>query len=214
MANPITFAVTMIVLSEPAQDGRPVMQRAPIGRAAVRDSTGPTGPFVSSTLSSTGHKTHFKRYSEAQQPDGQSGMTGYGGYGTTTGIGMGGTSGAISPYLNFARGGSTLNNYLSFQRDTQIYNTGAQTQQISNQLRQATSLPVRAPTQPFIQNIDTAPTPLQRRFQAPEGGAASGEQTAILREILRELKGLREDTTNARPERAPQVQPQDKPQDQ
>jgi hypothetical protein len=121
------------------------------------------------------------------------------------------------------RSGSTLNNYYNFQRDQQIYNTAAQTQQINTQLRQAADAgPFRQPTQPFVQNMDNAPTPLQRRFQ-PKGGAPPGsiaeggglgsnaEEIKLLRDILHELKGIREGT-RAQPEQKPQALPEQKPQ--
>jgi hypothetical protein len=67
--------------------------------------------------------------------------------------------------------------------------------------------PARQPTRPFGQVIDTNPTPLERRFQSQDGfgeSTSNAEQTALLRDILRELKAIREGSESARTEQKPQ----------
>jgi hypothetical protein len=95
------------------------------------------------------------------------------------------------------RGGNPAVNYYNFQRDRQIFNTAAQTQQINTQLREATETrPTRQPSQQLGQNISIPQTPLQRRFQAQEQAMtmppSNVVEVGLLREILRELRGIRE----------------------
>src|SRR5262245_48633006 len=85
----------------PVQQRTPVAPTAQIGRAS--GTAAGQGPFVSSTLPTTGHHARFKRF-ENTAP----GAAGQAGTAASTGFGP-----KISPYLNFARGGNTLNNYLS-----------------------------------------------------------------------------------------------------
>src|SRR5262245_13433291 len=178
MRNPFTLAIATIAIS---YGSVAVAQRPGSGRAVTRDDSTANGPFVSSTLPTTGHPTRFKHYAEsagsqfgnyAGSGGGNSGGS-FGGMSGSHGGSTGSINGVLNPYLNFARGGSLLNNYLSYQRDTQIYATGAQTQQISSQLQQMSeSRPTRPTTRPFVQNIDTTPTPLERRFQSQDRDAS------------------------------------------
>jgi hypothetical protein len=175
------------------QPGSRVAPQARVGRTSTRDqqTSSVNGPFVSSTLPATGHPTRFKRYPELDQD--ASSM-----YQQQTGPGL-------SPYLNLLRGGNPAYNVYAVQRDRQIYNTGAQTQQINTQLRQATETrPIRPPAAPLAQGTDPNVTPLQRRFQAEQDAGytrVSDAELGLLREIVRELRSIREGLPNQPPEK-------------
>jgi hypothetical protein len=204
----LSLTLTWALISQPDSTSEVQPAQGVGARPAVANVGAVGTPFANSSLHGTGHPTRFKRFPRSAPGGGQAAAMGS--IATPS-------RPVLSPYLNLLRGGNMAANYYDVLRDQQIYNTSAQTQQISTQLRQATEArPMRQATQPFVQDYEPI-TPLRQRFQSSRESAgpaiANDEVVGLLRDILRELKAQRESSTPPPPP-PPPARMEQEPQDQ
>lgn len=172
-----------------AQQVPPIAPTASVGSSRGGAPNSTVGPYVSSTLPTTGHATRFKQYAGE-------------GFGQSTGGGSGQQGGGsrrspISPYLALTGGGDAAANYfLGVQPLQQLNNVGSQTSQINTQLG-GLRRDVRAAAPPPVSvrsSLAGQQTPLQRQViqQQQANAPTTGADTFVLQEILKELKAIRE----------------------
>lgn len=189
----LVLPVLLVAETVWAQSPRPIV---PSGRS--EQSGGSANFYVSSTLPPTGHATSFKKYASAPPA------------GTT----LQRQRPSVGTYLNLTRPGNpALNYFLGFKRDQEIYNTGAQVQQVNTQVGGIREDFRTAPRRPYTSGESRGDdlTPLQRKTMEQRGELLdetklletlrklssaqdenSQQEQAVFKAILDELKGIRE----------------------
>ena len=184
------------------------------GRSESDRSVAPN-PYVSNTLPGTGHPTRFRKFSLGSQQNIYQGAA-------QQIQARRASRASVSSYIRLAGGGNPAANYfLGVQRDQQIYETSGGVGSINSQVlgirRDLESpKPVVARFGPSEQEYAT---PLQRKFQQQQDAGyqqvlmedsirqlkksqteSSDREQALLREMISEIKALREAIKPAMPE--------------
>ena len=174
-----------------AQQVPPVAPTATVGSSPTGAPSSAVGPYVSSTLPTTGHATRFKQYA-----GGTSGQQ----FGQQLGQSLGRSRGggqSISPYLALSRGGDAATNYFfGVQPLQQLNQIGNQTTQANTQIG-GLRRDIQSGTQQPLSLRPSVPgsqTPLQRQViqQQQYVPSSDARDVLVLQDILKELKAIRE----------------------